>query len=120
MKGVGVRLAPFFVYILALLDEWLQSVLCYDEQGPDINNVWPDSPDPGQTLSLISPLLTFLLAISQSTKGALTKYSGVSYEHPVLKAAWKLGIFTLFTSKNNLAKSEWKCKNQSFIWKFTL
>ena len=53
MKGVGVIFAPFFVYIPALFDEWLQSVLCYDEeQCPDINNVWPDSPDPGQTPSL--------------------------------------------------------------------
>ena len=59
MKGVGVILAPFFVYILALFAECLQSVLCYDEQAPDINNVWPDSPDPGQTLSppLTSPHL---------------------------------------------------------------
>ena len=80
---------------------------------------WLSRPRP-DTLSLISLLLTFLLAISQSTESSLTKYWGVNYEHPVLKAAWKLGIFTCFTSKNNLAKSEWKCKNQSFIWKFTL
>ena len=81
---------------------------------------WLSRPGPDTLSHLTSPLLTFLLAISQSTKGALTKYSGVNCEHQVLKAAWKLGIFTCFTSKNNLAKSEWKCKNQSFIWKFTL